>query len=67
MDEPGDVQFTVFNSIGELVLFREARYEDAGQYNFELPLSDGNLSKGIYLVRVIRNGRVDVIRVVLDK
>lgn len=67
MEEPGDIQFAVFNSIGELVLFREARYEDTGQYNFELPLSDGNLSKGIYLVRVIRNGRVDVIRVVLDK
>jgi uncharacterized protein (DUF2141 family) len=67
VEEAGPVQFYMYNMTGELVMVREERYEASGQYTYELPTDYSGIADGIYLVRVVRNGRTDVIRLVIER
>ncbi|MEY4594565.1 MAG: hypothetical protein RIQ47_975, partial [Bacteroidota bacterium] len=65
MIESGRVSIEIYNLNGQRVIFREIEHDGMGEYNFELQLTEAGLTNGLYLVRMIRNGVADDMRIVL--
>ena len=66
MTEAGTVDVNVYSITGQLVMTRQTFHEADGQFKIELPLRDEALNPGLYLIRVIRNGKADDVRVLLS-
>jgi hypothetical protein len=65
MTEAGKAAVEVYSLTGQRVLREEVSHAGMGEFTMELSFDAAGLSSGLYLVRVIRNGSVDDIRVVV--
>ena len=61
---PGQVEFSVYDINGALVMQKPVQHEDEGEYEITLPFSEAKVSPGLYFVRVVRNSDVETIRIV---
>ncbi|MBK7851459.1 MAG: T9SS type A sorting domain-containing protein [Bacteroidetes bacterium] len=66
MTEQGKVHLELLDLAGRSLIKLDAEYVAAGEYTLELPLIDQGLAPGTYLIRVIRNEKQDVLRIVLS-
>jgi hypothetical protein len=69
LDENTDVKMDLFNALGQKILSFDQMptYQPKGFYNFEFPLSEKQLSKSLYFIRMTVNGKQLVKKVYVVK
>jgi hypothetical protein len=65
MTEAGKASVEVYSLTGQRVIFQEMTHDGMGDFTMELSFDKAGLTSGLYLVRVMRNGSVDDLRIVV--